>query len=307
MIITFSKRHILPLLSSFVGLNRLIDRTGVQVINVFYHTVSDEHLPHISSLYKFKNTKEFERDIDFLLTHFQPISADDLLFHARNEKRIEKPAFHLSFDDGLREVYEVIMPILQRKGVPATVFVNSDFVDNRDLFFRYKAALIADKDKSLKSEILKIKYPEQKLLDDLAQTLNINFSDFLQKQKPYLTIEQIKTLQNNGFTIGAHSENHPNYNLISEKEQIEQTLNSCAFVTRSFAVKKSFFAFPFSAAGVNDSFFETVYNSVDLTFDTSGINTSHKGRHIGRIDMERYGKNAKQCIHRAYMTKFLKG
>jgi hypothetical protein len=48
------------------------------------------------------------------------------------------------------------MPILRRKGVPATVFVNSDFVDNQDLFFRFKAALIIDKNKSIKFEILKI-------------------------------------------------------------------------------------------------------------------------------------------------------
>jgi len=306
MITTFSKQHILPVLSSLIGLNRLITCTKEPLVNVFYHTVSDEYLPHISPLYKFKNTKEFEQDIDFLLKHFQPISIDDVLLHARKEKRIEKPAFHLSFDDGLREVYEVAMPILCRKGVPATVFVNSDFVDNRDLFFRYKAALIADKNKLMKSEALKIKYPERNFLDDLAQTLYIDFRDFLQKQQPYLTTEQLKSLQKNDFTIGAHSENHPNYNLISEEEQIAQTLNSCAFVRQNFSMERAFFAFPFSAEGVNERFFETIYNDVDLTFDISGINTTHNGRHIARIDMESYGKSAKQCIHRAYLTKFLK-
>jgi len=306
MITAFSKQHILPFLSSLIGLKRLINSTKQHVINVFYHTVSDEYLPHISPLYKFKNTKEFEQDIDFLLKHFQPISVDDVLLHIQNKQRIEKPAFHLSFDDGLREIYDVVMPILHRKGVPATIFVNSDFVDNKDLFFRYKAALIADKKKSMKSEILKIKYPERQLLDNLAPTLNINFRDFLQQQQPYLTTEQLKILQKNGFTIGAHSEDHPNYNLISEKEQIEQTINSCAFVRQNFAMERSFFAFPFSADGVDERFFEAIHNNVDITFDISGINTAHNGKLISRINMETYGKNAQQCIYRAYMTKFLK-
>ena len=303
---TFFKQHISPFLSSLIGLKQLINSAKIQLINIFYHTVSDEYLPHISPLYKFKNTKEFEQDLDFLLKHFQPVSVEDVLLHTQHKKRIEQPSFHLSFDDGLREIYEIVMPVLRRKGIPATVFVNSDFVDNRDLFFRNKAALIIDKNKSIKTEILKIKYPERKLLDDWAQKLNIDFCDFLQKQQPYLTSEQLKTLQKNGFTIGAHSENHPNYNLISEQEQIEQTVNSCAFVKQNFAMKRSFFAFPFSAKGVNESFFEQIYNNVDLTFGVSGIGNSYNGKHIDRIDMENYGKNAKHCIHRAYLTKILK-
>ncbi|MCL2650008.1 MAG: polysaccharide deacetylase family protein [Candidatus Azobacteroides sp.] len=306
MMTIFLKQHILAPLTSLIGLKQLINSTKEQVVNVFYHTVSDEYLPHISPLYRFKNAKEFEQDLNFLLKHFQPITIDDVLFHSQNKKRIEKPAFHLSFDDGLREIYDVVMPILRQKGVPATVFINSNFVDNRDLFFRYKAALIADKNKSIKSDVLKIKYPGRKYLDDLAQTLNIDFCDFLQKQQPYLSTEQLQTLQKNGFTIGAHSESHPNYNLISEKEQIEQTVNSCAFVKQNFAIKKSFFAFPFGAEGISNSFFEKIYNDVDLTFGISGINTTHNGKHIDRIDMETYGKNAQECIYRAYMTNFLK-
>jgi len=306
MITTFSKQHILPFFASIAGLNRLIDSTKENLVNVFYHTVSDEYLPHISPLYKPKNTKEFEQDLDFLLKYFQPITADDMLLHAKNEKRIEKPSFHLSFDDGLREIYSVAMPILQRKGIPATIFVNSDFVDNRDLMFRYKAALIADKNPKIKAEVLKIKYPERKILDNLAQKMEIDFKGFLQNQQPYLTVEQLKTLQKNGFIISAHSQNHPNYHLISEEEQIKQTLNSCAFVQKEFLEKNRFFAFPFSAEGVRNSFFEEIKNDVDLTFGTSGINTTHNGKHIDRIDMENYGKSAKKCIGRAYMTKFLK-
>lgn len=306
MIATLSKQCILPFFPSLIGLNRLINQTKEQVINVFYHTVSDVYLPHISPLYKFKNTKEFEQDIDFLLKHFQPASSDDILRHTRKEKIIEKPAFHLSFDDGLREIYEVVMPILCRKGIPATIFVNSDFVDNRDLFFRYKAALIVDKNKSMRSDVLRIKYSERNLLEDLAQRLDIDSRDFLQKQQPYLTTTQLKTLQKNGFTIGAHSEDHPNYNLIPEKEQIKQTLKSCSFVQKEFSEPNKYFAFPFSAECVNEHFFEKIYNNVDLTFGIGGINTTHHDKHIDRIDMETYGKNAKQCIYRAYMTKFLK-
>ena len=306
MITTFAKEYVLPIFAQLIRLKQLIVSTKEPIVNVFYHTVSNNYLPHISPLYKFRSTKEFEQDIDFLLNNFEPISAHDVLRHVKNEKRIEKPSFHLSFDDGLRELFDNAMPVLSRKGVPATVFVNSDFVDNRDLFFRFKAALIVDKEPALKSEVLKIKYPDRKVLDDLAQKLDLDFSDFLHNYQPYLSTEQLKKMQENGFTIGAHSASHPNYELLTEQEQIEQTLKSYAFVKEIFSEQNSYFAFPFSADGVGKGFFEKIYNEVDLTFGTGAINSSLDGKHIDRINMEIYGKTAKQCVQRAYMTKFLK-
>lgn len=302
----FVKQQALPFLASLAGLERLIAGTKEPLINVFYHTVSDVYLPHIAPLYRPRNTKEFERDLDFLLQHFQPVDAHEVLLHVRNEKRIEKPSFHLSFDDGLREVYEIAMPVLLRKGVHATVFVNSGFVDNRDLFFRYKAALIAGIYPEIEEEVLNINYTERNCLDGRAQESGIYFNDFLQKQQPYLTSGQLKAWKKNGFTIGAHSEDHPQYALIPEAEQVAQTLNSCDFVQKEFAETERYFAFPFSAAGVSDCFFEKIRNSVDLTFGISGIHTAHGGRYTDRIDMETYGKNAEKCIQRAYMTRFLK-
>jgi peptidoglycan/xylan/chitin deacetylase (PgdA/CDA1 family) len=224
------------------------------------------------------------------------------------------PDFHLTFDDGLSEVYHTVLPILIEKGIPATVFVNSQFVDNRDLFYRYKAALLVDKlnqtpnetNKELADKILKINYLEKDFLDETARILEVDFEEFLRKQQPYLTVEQLKTMQRNGFTIGAHSIDHPNYALLTEEEQVRQTLQSCEYVKKTFDEEKAYFAFPFGNHGVKDTFFEKIYPAVDFTFGIAALGTSHNGRHIERIDMESYGKNAALCVGRAYITRFLK-
>lgn len=287
-------------------MKNLISLANVQIVNVFYHVVSDNYLPHIAPLYKYRNSKEFENDIDFLLKYFQPISANDVLLHTKGEKIITKPSFHLSFDDGMREVYEVALPVLKQKRIPATVFVNAAFVDNKDLFFRYKAALIADKNSSLKDKVLKIKYSDSERLDNIAQNIGIDFKNFLKEKKPYLTTEEIKILQENGFTIGAHSIDHPNYYLISEEEQIKQTLDSCRFVKEIFGEEKLFFAFPFEDIGVKNSFFEAIYKNVDLTFSISGTSISQNGKNMGRITLEGEMKNGKDIIHRALMVRLIK-
>ena len=306
MFFEFFKKNILTSCGKIIGIKNLINLTNMQIINVFYHVVSDNYLPHIAPLYKYRNSKEFENDIDFLLKYFQPISANDVFLHTKGEKLITKPSFHLSFDDGMSEVYEVALPVLKRKGVPATVFVNSAFVDNKDLFFRYKAALIAGKNPLLKNEVLKINFLESEKLDKIAQNLEIDFEDFLKEKKPYLTTEEIKKMQKNGFTIGAHSINHPNYYLISEEEQIRQTLESCRFVKENFDEKKLFFAFPFEDTGVRKSFFETIYKDVDLTFSTLGTSVTQNGKNIGRIAMEGEMKNGKNVIYRALTARLIK-
>ncbi len=241
----------------------LRSKNDMRIINVFYHTVSDTPLPHIEPLYHPKNIKQFHKDLDFLLKHYKPVSSGDLLRHVKGEKIIEKPSFHLSFDDGLREVYDVALPILQSYGVPATIFVNSAFVDNKELFFRHREALAISRG---------VVTGGNEHIDDKE------VSEFLRTAGPYLTTEQLHAMQAKGFTIGAHSVSHPYYQKISLDEAVQQTLDSCNYVKEIFGEKNIFFSFPFSEerfvsskAGLNQAFFNRIVGKVDLTFGISGI------------------------------------
>ncbi|HYQ58821.1 MAG TPA: polysaccharide deacetylase family protein, partial [Draconibacterium sp.] len=102
----------------------------------FYHVVSNKKLPHILN-YPVINEKEFERELDFYLKYFTPVTLEELV-----NSSTAGNCFHISIDDGLKECTEVIAPILYKKGIPATFFVNSGFVDNKNLFHRYKASLL---------------------------------------------------------------------------------------------------------------------------------------------------------------------
>ncbi len=326
----FLKNSILSTVSQFFSVSNLIHISGENVIFPFYHAISDEYLPHISPLYKPNNIRSFKEDLDFVLKHFQPINMDDFYLHMQGEKIITKPSFHLSFDDGLREIHDIVSPILYEKGIPATVFINSAFVDNKDLFYRYKAALVINKlnhafvskqvrkeiekllheinikESSLQSGILKINYLQQGQIDKIASFMDIDFSDFLQQKRPYLSITELKDLQTKGFSIGGHSIDHPEYVLLDEERQISQTLTSCQYVKEQFTEKRCYFSFPFSSIGIKDSFFSKIQNTIDLTFGVSGINTSHQKRHIERIWMERNPKKAENRIKNAYLVHVIK-
>lgn len=105
-------------LFSLTGLllpSKLVFLPVKKVILPVYHIVSDNYLLHIHNLYKSKTTKEFSRDLDFLLKHFDPIDLKQLIEITHENKQVTKNYFHLSFDDGLRECYEVILPVLKEK------------------------------------------------------------------------------------------------------------------------------------------------------------------------------------------------
>ncbi|MDR2086247.1 MAG: polysaccharide deacetylase family protein [Dysgonamonadaceae bacterium] len=315
--VRFFASDILPFIAGAIAPEWFLRLSKPVVIYPFYHTVSDEYLPHIHPLYKPKTAKAFGKDIEFLSRYFDAVTID--------AEKLTKHAFHLSFDDGLRGVYETVCPLLFRKGIPATVFINSDFVDNRRLFYRHKAALLIDKltkqpvskavqkeistglgihfspKHSLQANIRQLPYLEKNRLDTLATLLEVDFQLYLKKNRPYLTTSELKEMQGKGFAIGAHSIDHPPYSELDETEQIRQTVESCNYVKENFREKRAYFSFPFSDEGISGSFFEAVAGKVDLSFGITGIHFQNRGKHAGRIDMEKNGRNAREIINKAFL------
>jgi peptidoglycan/xylan/chitin deacetylase (PgdA/CDA1 family) len=113
-------------------------------------------------------------------------------------------------------------------------------------------------------------------------------------------------MQEKGFTVGAHSIDHPPFADLEGSEQIRQTLESCKYVKESFGETKAYFSFPFSDEGISDSFYKTIENQVDMTFGITGIHFQNGGKHIGRIDMEKQGKDAEEAINKAFLKYLLK-
>ena len=269
------------------------------VFQPFYHVVSNEKLPHILN-YNYRNTEQFEKELDFFLKYFKPVSLAELVANKNSDKKI----FYLSFDDGLKECAEIIAPILLKKGIPATFFVNSGFVDNQQLFHKYKASLILNrettnpkveqylKEQNLQGkEILKASFLQENILDEVAGLLGIDFNDFLKTHKPYLTTAQILKLKYEGFSIGAHSFSHPEFWRISEEEQLDEVKKSMDWLVEKVNPEIKAFSFPFTDSGVSLKVLKTLKteNICDVTFGTAGIKYDQLEYHFQRYPVEQPG------------------
>ncbi len=276
-------------------LRNIIKHSGKKIIFPFYHIVSDADCPHIKHLYPIKRTSKFEEELDFLQKHFRAINLEELMNHIQNGTQPEKPSFFLSFDDGLRECFSVIAPILKRRNIPAAIFLNTGFVGNQDLFFRYKVSLIIDASRNSKfelrtskEELLKLTYHDSGIIDELAKELNIDFEEFLQKEKPYMSWEEIEELKNQGFYFGGHSVDHPLYSQISLEEQMDQTRKSVDETIKNLNLDYRIFSFPFTDEGVKKEFYNWIFDEevCELTFGTRRMKIDEFPRNIHRFGLE---------------------
>ncbi len=309
-------------LAARLPLEWLLRISGQKLFLPFYHSVQiDRALPHIKHLYDLRSLETFEKDLDFLLTYYQAIDLASLYQQLQTGQAFERPSFLLSFDDGLREVYDHIAPLLLKKGIPATFFLNSAFIDNRDLFFRYKVSLLTEQLESknisdaTKAEIkaitntnnlTDIKYQDRFILDKVAEFLEFSFQDFLKEQQPYMTQAQIQYLLDQGFSIGAHSIDHPLYKDLDLQEQLRQTRESQHFIDRLFSPAIKAFAFPFTDDGISKRYFERIKAEgiTDISFGTAGLKKDTAAFHLQRFPVEAFPFEMHKLVSSEYFYYF---
>jgi peptidoglycan/xylan/chitin deacetylase (PgdA/CDA1 family) len=307
----------------------LLNITGQRLIFPFYHVVSDCNIPHISHLYTIKRIENFIRDLDFLLKYYSPIDFNDFQELVLNKREPTKPSFLLTVDDGLKEFHDVIAPILLHKGIPAVCFLNSGFIDNKNLFFRYKESLLVDtftQNPNLKASprvidwfsaysikppemlkfILSISYDQKAILDEIALLINCDFNEYLYHNSPYLTSSQVRSLINSGFCFGAHSIDHPEYQFINFEEQIRQTTHSIEEVRSLFNLDYKTFSFPFTDFNVSKQFFNKIHEDAiaDITFGCAGQKKEISSTHFQRVSFEMNNLSARE-IHNAELMYFI--
>ncbi|GGG49193.1 polysaccharide deacetylase family protein [Epilithonimonas arachidiradicis] len=279
-----------------------------------YHLVSDEDVKHVKHLFPYRSVRQFEKDLDFLSKHFEFVNWEDYL----NQKKTSKPKLLLTFDDGYSEFYNIISPILLRKGIFAINFINPKFIDNKELMWRNKASLLVseinennnyknkisnfsglgDNLETNISSILKINYENRNQLNEIADFLNIDFNDYLKTNPVYLTTEQLIKLKKDGFGIASHGWDHPLYNQLSLEQQIDNTQKSLDYMMDNQFLNDSF-AFPFTDHLLTEQFFDLIFkqnSDLKFTFGAAGLKLDSYSKNIQRIPIETKNYSAEEIL-----------
>lgn len=277
-----------------LSIPRLQNWAGRPSVVPLYHAAGEVPPEHLKYLSCWRGVGALERDLDFLSQRFTPVGLNDLVGHITDGCTLPANAMHVTIDDGLREAAEVIAPLCKRKGVPATFFFTTDFLDNRSFGFRHLASLLVERIGKLRATqrenlrdefepdfakqgltchdwplaILAVDYQRRTLLGEISLKIDLDVRDYLASARPYLDRLEVQDLIGQGFTVGAHSIDHPDFEQISESEQHRQVTQSVARINELFRPALQVFAFPFGVAGTSPGLLQRLHRdgAVDAFF-----------------------------------------
>ena len=198
---------------------------------LMYHRFSHKSNPGFTS------AQELETQLEYLKERFHVVSLGDVANLYSRGSASPEDTIAITVDDGYRDFYEVAYPIFLRHKMPMTLFVCTDFIDQKDWIWTDKIKyLIAstEQDKlviSLSQQRLSISKSGRKMagvtLSDFFESLyKMNHNDLIDQIKLIsdqlgleipmslpaeycpMTWNQIREAANNGIEIGAHGSSH---------------------------------------------------------------------------------------------------
>jgi peptidoglycan/xylan/chitin deacetylase (PgdA/CDA1 family) len=168
---------------------------------LFYHRIADRHRTAWTM-----SRDDFRRQLDWLEENFQIISLAECQRRIRSSTN-SQPAIAITFDDGYAENMEYALPELKRRGLPATYFVATHFVQSQEAF------------------------PH-----DAGLGLHLHPN----------TVGQIAEIAGQGFEIGAHTHRHTDMGSLWTAEEIEREILHGARLLESWTGRPvRYFSFPY--------------------------------------------------------------
>ncbi len=131
----FTKRS-LKSLAAACGGNRLLNRQHNQTNNVlilaYHRVVADIAQAERDGCYGLVvSAASFEQQLRIVQQHYDVVTMDEAAHILQGQKQCAKPTVVITFDDGYEDNYEIAWPLLQRLGLPATIYLPTAMIGQR--------------------------------------------------------------------------------------------------------------------------------------------------------------------------------
>ncbi len=230
---------------------------GVAVL--CYHGVrtSDDAIP-FSDLHVTKAT--FERHCRLIANACDPISLAEFREARRNGRELPPRSVIVTFDDGYRGVLDHALPILERHGIPAAVFVSAaPVLEGRHFWFD---ALCRRHGEAAVLKARALPYHEWRTLTEATATALYE----TESHRPLTPAELERLAASPLIEIGAHTMTHPTLALAPVEEQQREIAGCRAALERVLGTPVAAFAYPYGNL-LEDYTSETVSRVRDARFD----------------------------------------
>ncbi len=241
------------------GAMQLVQRLNRERIRILmYHRFPPEHRGN------------FDRQCAFVARHYTAVSLAEAARRLQHRESIANLAV-ITVDDGYADMHDVAFPILQKHGLPATLFVTTGFIngtcsmpgDRVRLYFARtnRASLELTDDRGevhvfetrdpgaadrLRSLLKRVpNHTRTQMLAALETKLPTQDPQTLPSAYAPCTWDQLRTMAEGGIAIGAHTVTHPILSRVETTEETErEILDSKACIERELGKAADTFAYP---------------------------------------------------------------
>ena len=284
--------HLTGLLRFFAYLNRK------KVIILAYHGVTniEKESGIRNSQGTHLYTKVFERQLKYLSKRYHFISLEDFIDAVGKQAALPDYSVAVTFDDGYRNNYFNALPVLKQYGVPATVFLTTNFVEKaaplwrdrlEDMIERARVAEFtidingqsyhcdlrgrekkAVAESQLRNLIKTLAGEEvEEILQQIAQALVV---DTLVLGDDYSSLgwDEAKQMQRARVSFGAHTKSHLILTRVSHEQARAEITDSKDHIETSLNRKVTTFAYP---NGKKEDFSEEIKTILKETGFTGAV------------------------------------
>lgn len=284
---------------------------GRNSVSVFcFHSIVESPLAVSSSLWMTRAA--FERQLDEIAMEFEVLRLETALDRLW-KGNLNRPVAALTFDDGFRNQYEVALPILRRKGWPATLFLCTGpqgtgrplwFTRLQRAFCRTKLEAVSWQGREFSMATLEEKgFAAAKLHEEVRRSEPDRIDDVTDKICRDLEVEGdgekdaefghldavlIAAMAREGtIRFGAHTRTHHTLSRLSPARQREEIVGSITDVGRMTGKSPSMFAYPQGGPADFTSHSEKILDEMGLEAAFSLIE-SPCSRRDSRFRLPRY-------------------
>ncbi|MFQ5903588.1 MAG: polysaccharide deacetylase family protein [Candidatus Binatia bacterium] len=212
----------------------------------------------------------FEQQIQFLSRRYTIVPLGDIVRRLRQGRKLDPRALAITFDDGYRDNYTRAFPILCHYKVPATFYLTSGCIDNKQIlwttYLRYimNATRVKElrltqperisvdlsapgaKDDAFKTLVVQMKNistPRRKeLLAAVAERLDVHDTSPL--NGIMMNWEEVREMQRHGMSLGAHTVTHPSLPNTSPEEAEREIRGSKEMIEGHLRERVLHFSYP---------------------------------------------------------------
>jgi peptidoglycan/xylan/chitin deacetylase (PgdA/CDA1 family) len=197
------------------------------------------------------------QQFEFLRRHFHVVRLSDLLRQLQSGHAIESHAVALTIDDGRRNCYQYLFPLLREFNIPATFFVVSSFVRREEWIWTDKIHWLGEhknRPEELASDQIDAFFarlnqmrPEERnfTIESIATRMGVLIPQNPPPQYQPCSWDELREMADSGLVeIGSHTVTHPILSSITDAESWHELTVSREQIEEGLGGRIHSFCFP---------------------------------------------------------------